>query len=1077
MVDIGDVWEVVGGATKGGIIVRQSKGISSQRLSDPLQTGSLVRVIESADGRMHYELCSGSGPSSGWVSAEHQGKQLLVRTGFKAGGKDSNSQDASTEASTSSNIGEDEESMLKEDSVVSDGEDHLALEKAVFSRDCQRAFNKYVRKFVVQPKEPHIDESINSDSLRYGCPESSGEQERVKVEVEKHLFAKEAAPENKPMAAKAKETLQSIIAKTTPYGQIDLRAARRCIFRALCQNESVYDDDGESVLLCCQCRLPLGDVQYMQDGKRCHAECMALLLAQEAREEEDARARERHAEECKTRLNYDIGWTAAKIPCNSTAAKRLTARDIPEGMVCVVFDEKTRTVRLASTIEPSAAVNLEYLSTCLKVRRMHGHEPIFSLDPVERGLEPHAMQTKMFSPEWLEGTSVGEVLFQSDYHLKELSMGAYDQPIVGMKSCFDHIRTEQSEETWSAREWFMVRKAEVHMSKHDLLIPFVKLGVEAREQHMGANAASDAIITRLDHPMVRYANEFTKYFDLIAERKSVIFHLRELAKASVLAKFLLEAHIDLDESWLRLGSEKVTCSVLEVPQLWNNSVSSTIEIDEDGKKGLARGTVVHGVYGGVQFGLEKFQLFGPARIPKSKPPIRRAVAGLPPVSRMSEATSAFLPPPLSLALPLSPAFLAPVAARSAPTLPRSSLQSMIAPGVIQNRLTWEDSAREGMAWSLKVLTDKGLMTGRDVPAAVEAARATTAAPEVKGVDLRLDDFDLMGVKKVSMEKPARLEKCMSLGLAFWEGLEDHSSAFESEDKDFLKSIYNEKLSDRRLEGDKFVPPDASFSYVSRLRDLLKEETCVRQRRKDAFFSEAFSMTKPGEMFPSTWISSIEISRGQTAVHTSDGHTCTAVKRCKDYEKEAALFDQVSKSVSPLFDKQTEEGTRFRIYRVGNLEFRSTQEMNSKEEVGVVYSVSAPSQLAKQRTALKRNPVSDGEKITKITEYVERSVDGIAGASEVVLHHHYYLVLETERKNKVMTELLPNGSIHWVENENFESRNSLAKVIQYADGSNRATVGQVRGLRSQALQEATQHGFSKASSKQYARCLLNSARTM
>merc|ERR1712110_936829 len=43
------------------------------------------------------------------------------------------------------------------------------------------------------------------------------------------------------------------------------------------------------------------------------------------------------------------------------------------------------------TTEPSASVNLEYLSTSLQVRRTEGHEPTFSLDPVDAD-DPHSMQ-------------------------------------------------------------------------------------------------------------------------------------------------------------------------------------------------------------------------------------------------------------------------------------------------------------------------------------------------------------------------------------------------------------------------------------------------------------------------------------------------------------------------------------------------------------------------------------------------------------------------------------------------------------------------------------------------------------
>merc|ERR1719386_126441 len=111
-------------------------------------------------------------------------------------------------------------------------------------------------------------------------------------------------------------------------------------------------------------------------------------------------------------------------------------------MVCLVLNEWDLSVRMASTVDPAAAVNLDYLSTALQVRRKEGHEPVFSLEPVD-AQDKHAMQQKVFVPEWLEGTSAGDVLFQSDYHLKELSMGEYQQPIVGMRSSFDFSDAEK----------------------------------------------------------------------------------------------------------------------------------------------------------------------------------------------------------------------------------------------------------------------------------------------------------------------------------------------------------------------------------------------------------------------------------------------------------------------------------------------------------------------------------------------------------------------------------------------------------------------------------------------------------
>merc|ERR1712151_1386422 len=97
----------------------------------------------------------------------------------------------------------------------------------------------------------------------------------------------------------------------------------------------------------------------------------------------------------------------------------------------------------------------------LQVRVQDGKEPVFSLDPADASNDRTSMQVKRFEPEWLAGTAVGEVLFQSDYHLKELSMGESKQPVVSMKSAVDYADEAGNADNWSAREWFHVRKADV----------------------------------------------------------------------------------------------------------------------------------------------------------------------------------------------------------------------------------------------------------------------------------------------------------------------------------------------------------------------------------------------------------------------------------------------------------------------------------------------------------------------------------------------------------------------------------------------------------------------------------------
>ena len=46
---------------------------------------------------------------------------------------------------------------------------------------------------------------------------------------------------------------------------------------------------------------------------------------------------------------------------------------------------------------------------------------------------------------------------------------------------------------------------------------------------------------------------------------------------------------------------------------------------------------------------------------------------------------------------------------------------------------------------------------------------------------------------------------------------------KDEDCDLLQKVFNPSLADRRAEGELFIPPDASYSYVQKLRDLIKIE--------------------------------------------------------------------------------------------------------------------------------------------------------------------------------------------------------------------------------------------------------------
>jgi len=82
----------------------------------------------------------------------------------------------------------------------------------------------------------------------------------------------------------------------------------------------------------------------------------------------------------------------------------------------------------------------------------------------------------------------------------------------------------------------------------------------------------------------------------------------------------------------------------------------------------------------------------------------------------------------------------------------------------------------------------------------------------------------------------------------------------------------------------------------------------------------------------------------------------------EYKGHAAeLLEGVLRTSAPIFDKSTEDGMHFRIYRLGSLEVRTAQELGSEEVVGAVYSVysqtSALGAECKQSQKREANPMA------------------------------------------------------------------------------------------------------------------------
>lgn len=939
------IWEVVGGADKGGIIVREGSDLGSSIFSSRLATGAKVKEVEmAADGRLCYELVSGTGPTSGWVTVNLKGKDLLVKVEVKEAEVEPKS-----EASTDAEQVEQIEQVVSESNESESPKEVSSDEKNEKkpSGEEKEAFKQYLEKF---------GENRSGGNPGYN---------RKSFPWAVNHAAKRATP---------KEAIEAALAaKPKP-------STRRPAHNAV-------DSDGEEVPLCTRCLMPVGEFAYegrQGRGSCVHAECMAQILVEDAQRQEDRRAGWENEKKLRSRKEYDIGWRMDSVPKNGLLAARLGCETTSRGMCCLVLDEASRTVKVAPTLEPAAAVNLEYLLLALKVRKTASREPLFSLDPVDPQNLEKTPQKKVYEPSWLAGTSVGDVMFQADYFLKELALGEYEMPVAGMLSVFDWSELSDKERTWAGREWFVVRKAEVRLAQDKTLVPFVKMGVEAREQVVTKKGLEDAPVTASTHPLKKFADSFSRHFDLIAERKSVVFHLRELAKASVMAKYLVDSHVCVDPQWHRIADEIVKGTPSEahpeIPQLWNMRGNSRIQLKNGrlidmftgGQKNL------QAIYGGVEFGLDRFELAQ-----------RHALQGQTGMQLGQSGRPMFMPQRFQLG---------------------------------------------------------------------------QRAEMPQGVDLNLDEFDLskpdrFGSMPPCSGAPGSLETKVTLGRAFLQSLRARKyDELKPEHQEVLLKVFQSPQCDRTQEGDAFIVPDPNMEYTSKLRSHIHEENSLLERRKLHFCDKAFKVGNAGHDFPRSWTSRFQIEKDGLAPKTEASNKTGLVKVEMDKAYSASLVRDVLPTAAPEFQEKTEDGTCFRIYKIGSLEIRTTQERFAEEQIGVVYSSRAPT----WNLAATSQELSEREKVVECKVFLEAAEGDVVGKQP----HHLYMVCITANKNVIVTEKLANGStIFLVNPKSLEDRNSLAKQLFKSDCVEQATVKDVKTQQTN-FNKTFEEGVSLSVRKQY-----------
>merc|ERR1719464_2317518 len=130
-----------------------------------------------------------------------------------------------------------------------------------------------------------------------------------------------------PFSRAAREA-RAKLAQTAPKG----KTARRQVSKHLCEAlpedfNAAEDSEGEEVVLCCQCRLPIGDFAYTkEETSEClvHADCMARLMQHDFKDKMEDRQKKAKELKAVRRVDFNIGWRpTAMIPRNMAPARRL----------------------------------------------------------------------------------------------------------------------------------------------------------------------------------------------------------------------------------------------------------------------------------------------------------------------------------------------------------------------------------------------------------------------------------------------------------------------------------------------------------------------------------------------------------------------------------------------------------------------------------------------------------------------------------------------------------------------------------------------------------------------------------
>ncbi|MCX6620542.1 MAG: hypothetical protein NTY38_05605, partial [Acidobacteria bacterium] len=251
---------------------------------------------------------------------------------------------------------------------------------------------------------------------------------------------------------------------------------------------------------------------------------------------------------------------------NLTAAGEFSA-DLGSVSGAVFDPAKQWLVLLTEPADPATSATPADFAVALALARA-GKEASFSLDPADRN-NPHGPWMKaVYRPlEILGPTRFGRTLFEADWLLKQYSFKVAEGPdgrwverqtkVAGLKSIPELMfesETKREGERWS-RAWIEVDKEKVGVRLENGVALVDKPRMVIHNRTMVPDPSTEMglrDVEEVSDPINnRFSEVFTGLYDQISEESPQFGRVRELVKTVVLAKWMVQNNVPVDEEWLQ----------------------------------------------------------------------------------------------------------------------------------------------------------------------------------------------------------------------------------------------------------------------------------------------------------------------------------------------------------------------------------------------------------------------------------------------------------------------------------------------------------------------------------------------